>query len=569
MSQQKYPKAYEAYQQAVYRDGRNPTFWCSIGVLYYQINQYRDALDAYSRAIRLNPNISEVWYDLGTLVCSLPPSAIHLLLPPLLTMKQYESCNNQTADALDAYQRAADLDPSNVHIKARLQLLQNGQPTGGAPNQGAAPVPQDVHPQAYNPAGIHGPAAPQWGAPQPQQPPQGPAPPALGGAEGWNRQLAQIRDPGLPPQQLNPYDQREGIRPPAPHAPQRPPSPRQEPMRGYQEPPRPAPNGPGPGGPNAPGPLRRGLSPSPKTHNVAPSPYHPPPPQLPQGPSQSQTPVPPPHQQPPQPPPQPNRISNPNYGPHAANVPPPPPPPPTNLNGPPSQGPLPPYGRMGSPPPEVRPIVENRAGSPRNGYQGPYQHHPDPSNDRGIAAGAPPPASALAAAEAAAREREDRPPTAPPKRMREWEDSEHMNPKPPANEEKRQKLEEPHSRRPSPPHRMSSPQVARHSPQDAPDARRFNDGYHPSEAAHHPHSLPPMNAAQPPPPPPLPRMSETPKQERPEHHEPAARHMEVDENYDDEGEETKPNVPKSERGSPRNPPTNGLSHAPTPVEQKS
>jgi tetratricopeptide (TPR) repeat protein len=71
MSQQKYSKAYEAYQQAVYRDGRNPTFWCSIGVLYYQINQYRDALDAYSRAIRLNPYISEVWYDLGTLVCQI------------------------------------------------------------------------------------------------------------------------------------------------------------------------------------------------------------------------------------------------------------------------------------------------------------------------------------------------------------------------------------------------------------------------------------------------------------------------------------------------------------------
>ena len=71
MSQRKYNKAYEAYQQAVYRDGRNPTFWCSIGVLYYRINQYRDALDAYSRAIRLNPGISEVWYDLGTLVsCS-------------------------------------------------------------------------------------------------------------------------------------------------------------------------------------------------------------------------------------------------------------------------------------------------------------------------------------------------------------------------------------------------------------------------------------------------------------------------------------------------------------------
>jgi tetratricopeptide (TPR) repeat protein len=44
----------------VYRDGRNPTFWCSIGVLYYQINQYRYALDAYSRAIKLNPYLSEV-----------------------------------------------------------------------------------------------------------------------------------------------------------------------------------------------------------------------------------------------------------------------------------------------------------------------------------------------------------------------------------------------------------------------------------------------------------------------------------------------------------------------------
>jgi glucose repression mediator protein len=280
-------------------------------------------------------------------------------------MDQYESCNNQTADALDAYQRAADLDPANVHIKARLQLLQNGQATAGVPNQGSVPVPQDVHPQAYQPASIHGPIAPQWGAPQPQQPPQGPAPPALAGPE-WNRPLAQIRDPGLPPQQLNPYDQRDGGRPPPQHVPQRPQSPRQEPMRPYQEPSRPPTNGPGPSGPTGPpgppppGPMRRGLSPSPKTHHVAPSPYHAPPPQLPPQTPQAQ-PQPPPHHQQPGPP---NRISNPNYGPNpGSGVPPPPPPPPTGLSGPPSQGPgsLPPYGRLGSPPPEVRPIVESHA----------------------------------------------------------------------------------------------------------------------------------------------------------------------------------------------------------------
>ena len=68
MSQQKYSKAYEAYQQAVYRDGRNPTFWCSIGVLYYQINQYRDALDAYNRANRLKPNKYHIKYHLRKLM---------------------------------------------------------------------------------------------------------------------------------------------------------------------------------------------------------------------------------------------------------------------------------------------------------------------------------------------------------------------------------------------------------------------------------------------------------------------------------------------------------------------
>ena len=98
MSQAKYPKAYEAYQQAVYRDGRNPTFWCSIGVLYYQINQYRDALDAYSRAIRLNPYISEVWYDLGTLVGSLLWSRrwMHLAMKLTITRSTNRATTKRT-----------------------------------------------------------------------------------------------------------------------------------------------------------------------------------------------------------------------------------------------------------------------------------------------------------------------------------------------------------------------------------------------------------------------------------------------------------------------------------------
>ncbi|KTW28494.1 hypothetical protein T552_01754 [Pneumocystis carinii B80] len=140
MAQQKYNKAYEAYQQAVYRDGRNPTFWCSIGVLYYQINQFRDALDAYSRAIRLNPYISEVWYDLGTL---------------------YESCNNQIGDALNAYQRAAELDPNNPHIKSRLQYLRNGK-ASGSHHTSALPHPQDINPSNCQNSNLPAEILAQW-----------------------------------------------------------------------------------------------------------------------------------------------------------------------------------------------------------------------------------------------------------------------------------------------------------------------------------------------------------------------------------------------------------------------
>ncbi|KAJ1765940.1 glucose repression mediator protein [Coemansia sp. RSA 2526] len=125
MVQRQYNKAYEAYQQAVYRDGNNANYWCSIGVLYYQINQYRDALDAYSRAIRIDPYLGEVWFDLGAL---------------------YEACNNQVNDAIDAYSRAAELDRSNPVIEQRLDLLRRIQSTGQPGLGSANPPPTPVDP---------------------------------------------------------------------------------------------------------------------------------------------------------------------------------------------------------------------------------------------------------------------------------------------------------------------------------------------------------------------------------------------------------------------------------------
>jgi glucose repression mediator protein len=523
MSQQKYPKAYEAYQQAVYRDGKNPTFWCSIGVLYYQINQYRDALDAYSRAIRLNPYISEVWYDLGTL---------------------YESCNNQIADAMDAYQRAAELDPGNPHIKARLQLLRSGTANGGPPPS-SVPPPADVHIQTYGATGPTGP--PQWGGSAQQPPANGPPPAPQGAGENWARGLSNVNPPPQPP---NPYERAESFRGPPPG--QRQPSPQHEQQmrQSYQD--------PGRGGP------RRGPTPPPAhqfpQHQAPP----PPPPAQSQGPPATRE--------------RDVRVVNPNWGgstPSASTS--APPPPSAGANGnPPPNGIPPPFRATNSPRSDGRPVHDNRMPSPKSAYpqhQAPplYHSHPDmPPASEGPQPPQHPPQPPMS--EAPPQRGDERPPSVGPKRMREWGEDESI-PKKQASEENRARAEDVHHRRRSPSprdsYRHNSSEARRGEDQRRPEEpprrpeepRHANDGYHPSEAAHHPqnHSVGPSH---------LPPMQPSanaighektsatvvPKEERPSSHEQsaparaappvaeperAARKMDVDEDYDDSGEDDK------------------------------
>lgn len=238
-----------------------------------------------------------------------------------------------------------------------------------------------------------------------------------------------------------------------------------------------------------------------------------------------------------------------------------------------------------------------------NGPPGP----PGPSGPPG-----PPPPPAVA--EAAMQRMDDRPPSVGPKRMREWE--EESAAKKQANEENRVRLDDMRHRRPSTPprdsYRRNSSEARRvddprrpeeprreepRRPESAP--RHAAESYHPSDAAHHPPShapgpshLPPMQQG---PPTPMsgvvhekPPVASTPKEERPpslEHAPPvraapvseperAARKMEVDEDYDDSGEDEKKaaivtngSAPGSAAGdvktsTPANAGVNGISAAP-------
>ena len=434
-----------------------------------------------------------------------------------------------------------------MHIKARLQLLRNNGQSTGLPNQQHAPQPQDVHPQQYQAAGVGAPPGPNWSIPTgPTSVLHGPAPTQNGSMPDWNRRLAEIPNPQPPPQPTSIYDQRESIRPPPS---QRPVSPRQDQqMRPYQEPHRHT-------------PIRRASPPSSINHN-APIPYS-----APQALPQPQPSVTQPTAS--------NRIPNPNYGAPDPGL--------RLATGGSQNGPCPraPFGRGDSPPPEIRPIAEARPSSPGPNYPQPhYQHHANTSQSAGIAAGAPPPAAAFTAAEAAAREREDRPATGF-KRGHESDDEYKVPNKHPMNGESRSRLDDIRHRRPSPPDRKPSPRPRPGSPRGRAQSpygrpasppvrhsrsssatrreeqRRADENYHPSEAAHHPPTLPSMHQAAPNEPPPQTPASDAGRDERREAYESARREIDVDEDYDEDGEEEKRKEGSGGRNSPQHSSVNG------------
>lgn len=174
MEQDRHSQAYTAYQQAVYRDSQNPRFWCSIGILYYRITQYRDALDAYTRAIRLAPEtLPEAWYNAAIL---------------------YEVSNNQVQDAVSALENAVRADQSNPiyssHLRALQAVLAAGPAAAGdaknaipeelrIPREPVVPVDRPL------PVQVEGGAAPDQAAVEAAQrgtgPQQHPPPPPAGG----------------------------------------------------------------------------------------------------------------------------------------------------------------------------------------------------------------------------------------------------------------------------------------------------------------------------------------------------------------------------------------------------
>lgn len=86
MATSQYTDAMEAYNRAVNLNPNDPQIWCSLGVLYYAFGQYKEALGVLTRSVKLCPTMADAWYNIGAL---------------------YDMCN-QREDAQLAYQKARE-----------------------------------------------------------------------------------------------------------------------------------------------------------------------------------------------------------------------------------------------------------------------------------------------------------------------------------------------------------------------------------------------------------------------------------------------------------------------------
>jgi tetratricopeptide (TPR) repeat protein len=96
----KYKEAVEAYAMALKMNSDFTEAYINIGLLYFRLGRYSDAVDAYRHALRLKPYSASVYIKLGT---------------AYITLAEY-------SNALDAFKQAAMIKPYDPAIRFHLAI---------------------------------------------------------------------------------------------------------------------------------------------------------------------------------------------------------------------------------------------------------------------------------------------------------------------------------------------------------------------------------------------------------------------------------------------------------------
>lgn len=88
-------------KMTVEKDPNNLAAWTKLGNIYFDSNQYMDAIDAYTKALELNPNNPDIITDRAIM---------------------YRKIKNFTM-AADEFRRAAEMDPNHLNSATNLGLV--------------------------------------------------------------------------------------------------------------------------------------------------------------------------------------------------------------------------------------------------------------------------------------------------------------------------------------------------------------------------------------------------------------------------------------------------------------
>jgi tetratricopeptide (TPR) repeat protein len=134
LQKQQYPQAEEKLQAIVLKQAENPQVWFDLGFAQSHLGKTTDAIAAYKKATQLSPKWFEAQQNLGLALAKsgdLPAAAAALktavtlkptaggpqaLAGAWISLAQVTE-DSQPQDSLAAYQKAAELDPSNAEAQ--------------------------------------------------------------------------------------------------------------------------------------------------------------------------------------------------------------------------------------------------------------------------------------------------------------------------------------------------------------------------------------------------------------------------------------------------------------------
>lgn len=113
-----YEEAYRSYHYALKQDSQNHIYWNSLGILYFTLSQFEDAMRAFKEARKHNPGYVEAVYNLGVV---------------------YEQFESALDSALELYEEAISIFPEDPYILERMEELVEKRAGGTVPGTYAPP----------------------------------------------------------------------------------------------------------------------------------------------------------------------------------------------------------------------------------------------------------------------------------------------------------------------------------------------------------------------------------------------------------------------------------------------